>query len=229
MNTNKIISGIEYILHLATFSGRLAVSEYRWSCGSLVLSSQPVEQQYILNSGRFAFFIYSWIQYSLIFSIKGLPRSGGEKNYLEYIYRRPKFMVTCIFTAYTLIMASRLYADFTALIIHLWQGNLTANSVVFSECTHLNNPFNPCLGIYLYPRSALFSIYRANMAQYTTCCLYLSDFDVPCPWYPFETGSPFAKHSWCFETPRACSNSRVWLFISRWCKRHPSWGWVWET
>jgi hypothetical protein len=40
--------------------------------------------------------------------IKGLPRSGGEKNYLEYIYRRPKFMVTCIFGVYTLIMASHL-------------------------------------------------------------------------------------------------------------------------
>ncbi|KAF9479857.1 APC amino acid permease [Pholiota conissans] len=46
----------------------------------------------------------------------GLPRSGGEKNYLEYIYRRPKFLVTCTFTAYTLIM-----------------GTATANSVVFSE------------------------------------------------------------------------------------------------
>ncbi|CAA7268868.1 unnamed protein product [Cyclocybe aegerita] len=46
----------------------------------------------------------------------GLPRSGGEKNYLEFIYRRPKFMVTCAFTIYTLIM-----------------GTATANSVVFSE------------------------------------------------------------------------------------------------
>lgn len=36
----------------------------------------------------------------------GLPRSGGEKNYLEFIYRKPKFMVTCAFTAYTLIMVS---------------------------------------------------------------------------------------------------------------------------
>ena len=36
--------------------------------------------------------------------MKGLPRSGGEKNYLEFIYRKPKFMATCTFTAYTLIM-----------------------------------------------------------------------------------------------------------------------------
>jgi len=47
----------------------------------------------------------------------GLPRSGGEKNYLEFIYRKPRFMVTFIFMMYTLIM-----------------GTATANSVVFSEC-----------------------------------------------------------------------------------------------
>lgn len=36
--------------------------------------------------------------------MKGLPRSGGEKNYLEFIYRKPKFMATCTFMAYSLIM-----------------------------------------------------------------------------------------------------------------------------
>ncbi|KAJ7488271.1 APC amino acid permease [Mycena latifolia] len=36
----------------------------------------------------------------------GLPRSGGEKNYLEYIYRRPKFMVSCSYGVYTLIAGS---------------------------------------------------------------------------------------------------------------------------
>ncbi|PPR05490.1 hypothetical protein CVT26_009057 [Gymnopilus dilepis] len=46
----------------------------------------------------------------------GLPRSGGEKNYLEFIYRKPLFMATCTYVFYTLIM-----------------GTATANSVVFSE------------------------------------------------------------------------------------------------
>ncbi|CAK5276439.1 unnamed protein product [Mycena citricolor] len=36
----------------------------------------------------------------------GLPRSGGEKNYLEYIYRRPQFMVSCTYGVYTLITGS---------------------------------------------------------------------------------------------------------------------------
>lgn len=36
----------------------------------------------------------------------GLPRSGGEKNYLEFVYRRPKFLISCAFMGYALIMVS---------------------------------------------------------------------------------------------------------------------------
>ncbi|KAG6847161.1 hypothetical protein H0H93_009783 [Arthromyces matolae] len=46
----------------------------------------------------------------------GLPRSGGEKNYLEFIYRRPKFLTTCTFAVYVFITRSA-----------------AANSVVFGE------------------------------------------------------------------------------------------------
>lgn len=48
----------------------------------------------------------------------GLPRSGGEKTYMEYIYRRPRFMITCFYTIYGLLI-----------------GWLSANSVVFGEYT----------------------------------------------------------------------------------------------
>ncbi|KII84566.1 hypothetical protein PLICRDRAFT_57546 [Plicaturopsis crispa FD-325 SS-3] len=46
----------------------------------------------------------------------GLPRSGGEKNYLEYIYRRPKFLATCIYATYSMLI-----------------GSSSANSIVFGE------------------------------------------------------------------------------------------------
>lgn len=29
-----------------------------------------------------------------------IPRNGGEKNYLEYIYRKPKFLVTAMYASY---------------------------------------------------------------------------------------------------------------------------------
>ncbi|KAF9003168.1 APC amino acid permease [Hymenopellis radicata] len=53
----------------------------------------------------------------------GLPRSGGEKNYLEYIYRHPKFLATCAFSVYAVIT-----------------GSSSANSLVFSE--YLLNAFD---------------------------------------------------------------------------------------
>ncbi|GLB38975.1 putative amino acid permease [Lyophyllum shimeji] len=47
----------------------------------------------------------------------GLPRSGGEKTYLEFIYRRPRYLMTCMFAAYTFFAKS----------------SQAANSVVFGE------------------------------------------------------------------------------------------------
>ncbi|KAF8345481.1 APC amino acid permease [Amanita rubescens] len=46
----------------------------------------------------------------------GLPRSGGEKNYLEFMYPRPRFLITCVYAVYAFLT-----------------GMAAANSVVFSE------------------------------------------------------------------------------------------------
>ncbi|KAM5459681.1 methionine permease [Microsporum canis] len=45
-----------------------------------------------------------------------IPRNGGEKNYLEYVYRRPRFLATAIYAAYALLL-----------------GWAAGNSVVFGE------------------------------------------------------------------------------------------------
>ncbi|KAM7189915.1 high-affinity methionine permease [Naviculisporaceae sp. PSN 640] len=45
-----------------------------------------------------------------------IPKNGGEKNYLEYVYRRPKFLVTGLYTGYVLLL-----------------GWASGNSVVFGE------------------------------------------------------------------------------------------------
>lgn len=34
----------------------------------------------------------------------GLPRNGGEKTYLEYIYRRPAFLMSCIYASYGILL-----------------------------------------------------------------------------------------------------------------------------
>ena len=46
----------------------------------------------------------------------GLPRNGGEKNYLEYVYRRPKYLVSAMYASYVVLLG--------------WAGS---NSVVFGE------------------------------------------------------------------------------------------------
>jgi amino acid transporter len=33
----------------------------------------------------------------------GLPRNGGEKNYLEYVYRNPRFLATGFYTGYAVL------------------------------------------------------------------------------------------------------------------------------
>ncbi|KND89593.1 High-affinity methionine permease [Tolypocladium ophioglossoides CBS 100239] len=46
----------------------------------------------------------------------GLPRNGGEKNYLEYVYRKPKFLTTSLYAGYVVLL-----------------GWAAGNSVVFGE------------------------------------------------------------------------------------------------
>lgn len=33
-----------------------------------------------------------------------IPQNGGEKNYLEYVYRKPKFLVTGLYTGYVVLL-----------------------------------------------------------------------------------------------------------------------------
>jgi len=41
----------------------------------------------------------------------GIPRSGGEKNYLEFMYRRPRFLGTCVFAVYACCLVISLTVD----------------------------------------------------------------------------------------------------------------------
>ncbi|KAF2796468.1 amino acid transporter [Melanomma pulvis-pyrius CBS 109.77] len=45
-----------------------------------------------------------------------IPRNGGEKNYLEYVFRKPRFLATGMYTGYVILLG--------------WAGS---NSVVFGE------------------------------------------------------------------------------------------------
>lgn len=36
----------------------------------------------------------------------GLPRNGGEKNYLEFVYTKPKFLVTGLYVCLFISLSS---------------------------------------------------------------------------------------------------------------------------
>jgi hypothetical protein len=48
-----------------------------------------------------------------------IPKSGGDKVYLDYLYDRPRYLAICVFAACALLT-----------------GWTSANAVVFGECTH---------------------------------------------------------------------------------------------
>lgn len=58
------------------------------------------------------------------FGAQGLPRNGGEKNYLEFIYRRPRLLVTCVYAMYAILtvrLLRLLSAGSTIFIIVSWR------------------------------------------------------------------------------------------------------------
>jgi amino acid transporter len=76
-------------------------------------------------SGSVGLSLFMWVAGMLI-AIAGMavyiefgtaiPRNGGEKNYLEYVYRKPRFLATAMYAAYVVLLG--------------WAGS---NSVIFGE------------------------------------------------------------------------------------------------
>ncbi|KAE9964973.1 hypothetical protein BLS_007935 [Venturia inaequalis] len=78
-----------------SLSGSVGLSLFMWVAGSL-----------IALSGMLVYMEFG----------TGLPRNGGEKNYLEYVFRKPRFLVTTSYAMYVVLLG--------------WAGS---NSVVFGE------------------------------------------------------------------------------------------------
>ncbi|KAL4815451.1 amino acid/polyamine transporter I [Aspergillus spinulosporus] len=76
-------------------------------------------------SGSVGLSLFTWVAGTLI-AVAGtavylewgtaIPKNGGEKNYLEYVYKKPKFLATAMFAAYAVLL-----------------GWAASNSVVFGQ------------------------------------------------------------------------------------------------
>jgi amino acid transporter len=47
----------------------------------------------------------------------GIPKNGGEKNYLEYVFEKPRFLATGLYTGYVLLLG-KFHGRFHYLIDH---------------------------------------------------------------------------------------------------------------
>ena len=159
--------------------------------------------------------------------IKGLPRSGGEKNYLEFIYRKPKFMATCTFTAYTLIMVflfgppplCHLFNTFRVRPqrIALYLANVGCPITVVSRY------FNSSC------RSSPFIVHRTDLVPYSSSCLLLLDLYLSGPRNSAQGGRPSSKRVRIIQACRPCSDFCLWSPVSgRVQTRAGSWR-VWKT
>lgn len=64
----------------------------------------------------------------------GLPRSGAEKNYLEFIYRKPKYLATCVYAFLTILIVRDASSNIRTMVLTLLQGWAAANGVIFGDC-----------------------------------------------------------------------------------------------
>ncbi|KIK53749.1 hypothetical protein GYMLUDRAFT_49186 [Collybiopsis luxurians FD-317 M1] len=63
---------------ILSLSGSVGLALFMWLIGAIVASAG----------------LWVYIVWGL-----ALPRNGGEKNYLEYLFRKPKFLITCMYAA----------------------------------------------------------------------------------------------------------------------------------
>lgn len=140
-------------------------------------------------------------------SPKGLPRSGGEKNYLEYIYRRPRYLSTCIFTVYLLIMVRYRFVSRSKLTFFFRDRArptaLCLASVRFSSLKRVMF-FNLFLRSFTCPK------HRTNALQYPARSISMPFILLLLTWQPFEGRTEVTKHTRNVQIDYPRFNYHLW-------------------
>lgn len=83
-------------------TGSVGVSLMLWVIGkAAALRKSNDFPRLLTSSGGFLTFcgLSVWLEFGL-----AIPRSGGEKNYLEHIYRHPKYLATCVLASQMILL-----------------------------------------------------------------------------------------------------------------------------
>ena len=131
--------------------------------------------------------------------MQGLPRSGGEKNYLEFVYRKPRFIVTFIFMVYTLIMVFLFLSPALSCQSDTFRARLQQTALFLANvCSDLQSPLRHlCSNLC---RSSQLVVHRAYLVPYSFGCLLLPVVYLSRPWYSAQMGRPSSK---CARVPQA--------------------------
>lgn len=81
---------------------------HRCNCGDAGL--------HCLGHGKYTF---RFINFCVVnnFQVQALPKNGGEKNYLEYLFRKPKYLITSMYAANALLLGMSVLAGCLNLVL----------------------------------------------------------------------------------------------------------------
>ena len=81
-------------------TGSVGLALFMWVAGMLIAAAgMAVSEMSIGNSTALLTTRQVYLEFGT-----AIPRNGGEKNYLEYVFRRPKFLATGFYTGYVLLL-----------------------------------------------------------------------------------------------------------------------------
>jgi amino acid transporter len=82
-------------------TGSVGVALFLWIIGRIHRKAKQLSS--VLTSSAGGILTFAGLSVFLEFGL-AIPRSGGEKNYLERVYRRPKYIATCVLAAQMLLL-----------------------------------------------------------------------------------------------------------------------------
>ncbi|KZT11572.1 amino acid transporter [Laetiporus sulphureus 93-53] len=127
----------------------------------------------------------------------GLPKSGGEKNYLEFMYRRPRFLATCVYAAYAVLIGwevanSSVFGEYALHAIYPTQTpSSVATRLVGVSCVTfalLLHGIRPHWGIHLQNTLGVLKIFALSAIALSglAAAARISGFEVDNPMQNFE-------------------------------------------
>lgn len=175
--SSDIDTGEQFVAELDQGSKRLGL----FSCIGLICNRMlgtgvfAVSSTIFTLSGSIGLSLILWIVGALI-SLAGLyvymefgtaiPRNGGEKNYLEFIFHRPKFLATSMYASYVFFLGWAAGNSVNTAVMFLTAANIEVTTwnqrgigVAVITFSFLINSINAKVGLYIQNILGIFKVF----------------------------------------------------------------------